>query len=213
MMHFLRQHWFDLAAVLAALLLGWLAIAHAELSAYQLLMWLSLASLLLHQVEEYRVVGTFPGMLNHVMYQSAQPDRYPLNTNTALIVNVGVGWTSYALAAIVAEHAIWLGMATVLVSAGNTVAHTVVFNLRGKSLFNPGMATSLVLFVPVVGAFFWLIHTQQLVQVHDYLIGVSLGVALNVVGILKLIDWMKDPHTPYVFPQRCLLPADRSRQR
>jgi hypothetical protein len=53
--------------------------------------WLSLISLFLHQAEEYRYPGYFPGMVNLVMFASPQPDRYPLNTNTALIVNVVIG--------------------------------------------------------------------------------------------------------------------------
>lgn len=152
-MSFLRKHWFDLGGILALVLVFYMIFYFGELSQYQTIVWLSLLSLLLHQLEEYRIVGTFPGMVNQVMFKSEQPDRYPLNTNSALMVNVIMGWTLYFLAAILAEKAIWLGMATA----------------------------------------------------SDFIAGFVLGIILNVVGILKLIDWMKNPKTTYVFPKRCTL--------
>lgn len=58
----------------------------------------------LHQSEEYRIAGTFPGMMNITRYKSAIQDRYPLNTNTAFYVNVVIGWTSYRSTAVLAER-------------------------------------------------------------------------------------------------------------
>ena len=48
-------------------------------------------ALLVHQYEEYEDPGFFPGQFNGGVLHSEQPDRYPLNTNTALIVNVPIG--------------------------------------------------------------------------------------------------------------------------
>lgn len=208
-MHFLRNHWFDLGGVLALAVLLFLLFRWPMLTDYQLLMWMSLVSLFAHQLEEYRVVGTFPGMVNRVMYNSPTPDRYPLNPNTAFYVNMVTGWFVYLLAAWWAEDVVWLGIAAILVSVGNTVAHTFLFNLKGKTFYNAGMATSWFLFVPIIYSFFTLVSTHQLATAGDYLIGVLLGVLLNVVGILKMIDWLKDKNTPYIFPQRCLLPEDK----
>ncbi|UHG94610.1 MULTISPECIES: HXXEE domain-containing protein [Spirosoma] len=208
-MDFLRKHWFDVGAGVGLVVSLWVYKELDHLTTYQLIMWVSLLSLFAHQVEEYRLVGTFPGMVNKVMYQSAMPDRYPLNTNTSLYVNALVGWVSYFLAAWLAERAIWLGIATILVSLGNTVAHAFVFNVKGRTFYNAGMATSWLLFGPISYYFFMLISQHHLVTCTDYLIGVPAGILLNVVGIVKLIDWLKDPNTNYIFPQRCLLPEDR----
>lgn len=137
------------------------------------------------------------------------PDRYPLNTNTSLYVNVFTGWGSFFLAAWLGDKAVWLGIATILVSLGNTVAHTFVFNLKGHTVYNAGMVTSWLLFIPVSYYFFTIIHRHHLVTPADYWIGIPLGLLLNVIGVLKFIDWLKDRNTHYIFPQRCLLPADR----
>ncbi|ADB36323.1 HXXEE domain-containing protein [Spirosoma linguale] len=210
-MDFLRKYWYDLAGILAVITFTGLFIFHNSLTNYQILMWLSLVTLFLHQLEEYRIVGTFPGMVNKAMYNSDAPDRYPLNTNTAFYVNVVIGWGFYLLAAILGEKAVWLGIATILVSLGNTVAHTTVFNIKGKTLYNAGLATCWSLFVPCIYFFITTIYKENLVSITDYLIGIPLGVVLNVVGILKLIDWLADKNTNYIFEQRNLLPKDRKK--
>jgi hypothetical protein len=203
-MNFMRLHWFDLGLVLAAMVGGFLLIAHP--TGLALLLWVSLITLFLHQAEEYRYPGYFPGMMNSVMFSSKQSDRYPLNANTALIVNVIVGWLSYLLAALFTDKALWVGTATILVSAGNFVAHTFLFNIKGKTFYNPGMLTADLLFLPIAIYFFAFVIQNKLATPLDWVLGISLGIVLNVIGILKMIDWMKDKNTRYIFPARFLVP-------
>lgn len=207
-MKFFRKHWYDIAGLFAVFALAYLYFVK-NLTQYEMIMWLSLVSLFCHQMEEYRIAGTFPGMINSVLFKSELPDRYPLNTNTALCINVLVGWLTYFLAALFAEKVIWLGIATMLISLGNTIAHTSLFNIKGKTMYNAGMATSLVFFVPLIYFFFVTIHQEHLATITDYLIGIPLGIVLNVFGILKPIQWLADKHTTYIFEQRNLLPKDR----
>ena len=211
-MNLLRKHWYDLGAFLAVIVSIFIFKNYNNLTNYQTLMWLSLISLFLHQLEEYRIVGTFPGMLNSVLFHSKMPDRFPLNTNTSFYINVFVGWASYFLAAIFAERAIWLGIATILVSIGNIIAHTILFNIKGKTLYNAGMATSCFLFVPCAYFFISIIYTNHLATTTDYFIGIALGITLNVVGVLKMIDWMADKNTQYIFPDRNMLLKDRNKE-
>jgi hypothetical protein len=211
-MNFLRKHWYDLGALLVVVIIIYLFTCRHSLTNYQCVMWLSLVSLFFHQLEEYRVVGTFPGMLNTAMYKSEIPDRYPLNTNTALFVNVVVGWAFYFFAAFFAEKAIWLGLATILISLGNIIAHTFLFNIKGKTIYNAGMATSLIFFVPCVYFFFSIVHQEDLITTTDYLIGIPTGIILNVIGVLKTIDWMADRNTSYIFEERNLLWKDRKKK-
>ena len=211
-MNFLRKHWFDLGIPLAVVTGGYAWFSHA--AGVSLLLWLSLIFLFLHQFEEYRFPGYFPGMVNLALFQSAKPDRYPLNAQTSLVVNVGVGWLVYLLAALCGPRAIWLGIAIQVVNAGNCIAHIILFNLRLKSRYNPGMATAIVLLLPIVVLFFAAIIREHLTTPLDWALGLLLGVALNWIGILKMIDWMKDENTLYPFPARCLMPrkSDESPQ-
>lgn len=208
-MNLLRKHWYDIGGVCSLIVLFFIYANHPSLTYYQMIMWLSLVSLFFHQLEEYRIAGTFPGMVNRVMYNSDLPDRFPLNTNTAVYVNVFMGWATYLLAAILGEKAIWLGIATMLVSLGNIIAHTTVFNIKGKTFYNAGLATSWLFFVPCIYFFITTIYKEDLVSNMDYIIGIPVGIALNIIGILKLIDWFADRNTPYIFEQRNLLPIDR----
>lgn len=210
-MNLLRKHWYDIGGVLSIVVLAFVFINVKYLTDYELLMYLSLVSLFFHQLEEYRIPGTFPGMVNRAMFKSDMPDRYPLNTNTALIVNVVVGWLFYFLAAYFSEKAIWLGIAVIMVSLGNFIVHTFVFNVKGKTFYNAGMLTSWLFFAPCVYLFFHIIYSENLISTTDYLIGVPIGIVLNVIGVLKLIDWLKDKNTNFIFEQRNLLPQDRKR--
>jgi hypothetical protein len=204
-MDFMRLHWFDVGLGLA--LITGASLLLQRPGPLSLLLWASLIALFLHQFEEYRFPGYFPGMMNTVMFSSKEPDRYPHNTNTALIVNVFVGWLPYLLAAVFGARLLWLGIATMLISVGNVMAHTFLFNIRGKTLYNPGMVTALVLFLPIAAYFGYLVVQGNLATPIDWVVGVALGVALNFVGILKVIDWLKDENTRYIFPKRSLLPS------
>lgn len=173
-------------------------------------MWFSLISLFLHQLEEYRIVGTFPGMVNKVLFKSERPDRYPLNTNTAFLINVLEGWLLYFLAAVFAEKAMWLCIATLMISFGNIIAHTILFNIKGKTFYNAGLITCWLFFAPCIYFFFKIISNTNLVSLRDYIIGITLGVILNIFGVFKLIQWLAYKRTNYIFPQRNLLPNERS---
>lgn len=207
MMRWLRYHWYDLSLLLAIVLV--VALWALKPSGMALVLWLSLGSLFLHQVEEWRWPGYFPGMLNAKVFASPHPDRYPLNANSGLVVNVVIGWGSYLLAALFWEQAFWLAIATILVSVGNVIAHTIVFNVKGKTLYNPGLFTCWVCFAPVIWFFFTMTIDQGLASNTDWIIGVVLGLILNYVGVFKMIAWMADPNSPYVFERRSLCPEDR----
>ncbi|HEX2786990.1 MAG TPA: HXXEE domain-containing protein [Ignavibacteria bacterium] len=201
-MNFLRNHWFDIGGILAILNIIALLIFHTQLTSFEILLWISLISLFVHQVEEYRYPGYFPGMVNTVLFKSTQPERYPLNTSSAFIINVILGWGVYAAAIFVNNNAIWFTMIPIIVSLGNFMAHTTLFNIKGKTFYNPGMLTSIFLFLPIVIYYFYYVSSSNLAETSDYIIGIILGIILNYVGIIKVINWMKNKNTPYVFQPR-----------
>ena len=92
-----RDNWFNVGAVLAMAIAGALAISYRRLSSSRLFSVLNLAALMVHQFEEYGFPGYFPGLLNAGVFKSDKPDRYPLNTNSALIVNAAAGYPFYLL--------------------------------------------------------------------------------------------------------------------
>ena len=205
-MNFLKNHWFDIGVILGICCGIYLYFVHGQISALQELMWISLITLFAHQVEEYRYPGYFPGNLNTVIFKSNQPDRYPLNTYSALIINVIIGWGFYLLAALFVDKAPWLGLATILISVGNTFFHIIVCNIKGRTFYNPGLITSLFLFTPVSYLFFDMVITNHMMSSTDWAIGIILGAAINFGGILGLVIFMKDKNTKSIFAQRFLIP-------
>jgi hypothetical protein len=69
---------------------------------------------------------------------------------------------------------------------------------------------SWLLFVPCTIFFILIVHGYHLATLADCCIGFVLGLALNVIGVLQLIDWMADKDSKYVFSQGNLLPEDRA---
>ena len=92
----------------------------------------------LHEFEEYGWPGGEPAIMNKVIQPSDRPDRYPLNQNSAMIVNVA--WYPFALVALVFQHQIWLGLGTLLFWVGQFVIHGIVTNLKRKTVLQPGLA-------------------------------------------------------------------------
>lgn len=203
-----RLHWFDFGIILAVLLSIGLIITRPQ--GMELLMWLSFGSLLLHQTEEWRFPGYFPGMLNVAMFKSQTPDRYPLNANSGMIINVVIGWGSYLLAALLWDRMMWLAIATLIVSAGNIVAHTFIFNFKGKTLYNPGLITSWLCFFPIICEFFILTNSKNLISIGDWVLGLTAGALLNYFGVYHMVEVMANRHTEYVFPKRFLVPEKTS---
>ncbi|HEV8024293.1 MAG TPA: HXXEE domain-containing protein [Candidatus Nanopelagicales bacterium] len=205
-MRFAERHWFDVGAVLGIALAIWLIVAGSGMDTITLILWISLLTLFAHQVEEWRWPGWFPGMLNVVLFRSDDPWRYPLNVRSGLVVNVVVGWVSYLLAALFGAGLLWLAMATILVSVGNCVLHLLVIPIRGRMPYNPGMATSLFLFLPV-SVWFFIVAWPQM-SVADIVIGLLLGVVLNVGGVIGVIRALEDRNA-LPFEDRQVKPALR----
>jgi hypothetical protein len=205
-MRFMERHWFDVGGVLGIVLAIWLAFTGSTMSNLTLLLWLSLLSLLAHQVEEWRWPGWFPGMLNVVLFRSKDPWRFPLNIRSGLVVNVVVGWLGYLLAALLAERALWLALATILVSLGNCVLHLLLVPIRGRMPYNPGMVTSLLFFLPLV-VWFAVVALPEM-SIVDIIIGLLLGLVLNVGGVVGVIRILQDPNAP-PFEDRQVTPALR----
>ncbi|MCB0727333.1 MAG: HXXEE domain-containing protein [Ignavibacteriae bacterium] len=208
-MTFLRKHWFDIGLILAVITTITLRFSNIDYFGLQFLIWLNVISLFLHQFEEYRYPGYFPGMLNSVIFKSSQPDRYPLNTNSAFVINVFLGWTVYILAAILYDKFILLAFVTMLISFGNFIMHTFVMNIKAKTFYNPGQFTATFLFLPVSCMFFIYVFEYNVLSTLELIIGIGLGIVINSFGLFKLIDILKDENTDNIFETRQLFFSEK----
>ena len=106
-----RDNWFKVGAVLAMVVAGIMALSHRRISRLRVFSALNFAALLVHQFEEYGVPGYFPGHFNAGILKSEKPDRYPLNTNSALIINTALAYPFYLLPILFPKRR-WLGLST-----------------------------------------------------------------------------------------------------
>ena len=208
-MTFLRKHWFDIGLILAVITTLTLRFSNIDYFGLQFLIWLNVISLFLHQFEEYRYPGYFPGMLNSVIFKSSQPDRYPLNTNSAFVINVFLGWTVYILSAVLYDKFILLAFMTMLISFGNFIMHTFVMNIKAKTFYNPGQFTATFLFLPVSCMFFIYVFEYNVLSTLELIIGIGLGIVINSFGLFKLIDILKDENTDNIFETRQLFFSEK----
>jgi hypothetical protein len=200
-MNFFRRHWYEVGAVVAVgttvgLVLGW-----QGMGVLQRLLLLNFIVLLVHQYEEYGWPGGEPAIMNMVIQPSPTPDRYPLNQNSAMAVNVLAAYGFY-LVPVFLPTLIWLGLAPVLFGMLQFVVHGVMTNVKLKSLYNPGLAAVVLGHIPVGVYYLWYVHTQGLAGVGDWVAGVAYMLAFQYVFLVKMTyNWLSDRNSPFPFSE------------
>jgi hypothetical protein len=82
-----RAHWPRIGALIAMLVGAVTAVAGRRLTKPQILSAANLMALMAHQYEEYVEPGYFPGQFNRGLFKSDSPRNYPLNAQTAMVIN------------------------------------------------------------------------------------------------------------------------------
>src|SRR5262245_40607901 len=167
-MDFYRKHWQDIGGVLAMSITGALALFGKRLSRPQRFSALNFVTLLVHQFEEYRFPGFFPGQFNGGLLKSDKPDRYPLNTHSAMIINTAIAYPFYLLPVLLAKKA-WLGLSPVLFGFAQALGHGIVFPRLAKARYSPGFLASLFLHVPIGMAYIRSMQAEQPLKRSDWL--------------------------------------------
>jgi hypothetical protein len=180
---------------------GTLARTHGRLSRPQMLSALNMLALLVHQYEEYEDPGYFPGQFNGGIFHSDQPDRYPLNTNTALIVNVPLAYTFYALPVAFPKKR-WLGIAPVLFGFGQAVGHGLIFNRLANDRYSPGLLASLLLHLPIGIQYLCAVRDEAPVKPVDWKRAVPYTIAFAVSSIAAPNVLLRDKNSPYRFTDK-----------
>ena len=193
-----RVNWPRVGAGIAMSSAGTLALTHRRMSRPHLLAALNMLALLVHQYEEYEDPGYFPGQFNRGMFHSEQPDRYPLNTNTALIINVPLAYTFYALPVTFPKHR-WLGIAPVLFGFGQAVGHGLVFNLVAQDRYSPGFLASLLLHVPIGIGYLHALRDEAPIEHADWNKACLYTIAFAACSVAAPNVFLRDRDSPYRF--------------
>jgi Protein of unknown function with HXXEE motif len=177
---------------------GALAMTHRRMSKPQRLAALNMLALLVHQYEEYEDPGYFPGQFNGGIFHSDQPDHYPLNTNTALIINVPLAYTFYALPVAFPKQR-WLGLAPVLFGFAQAGGHGLIFNRLAKDRYSPGFLASLLLHVPIGIQYLRALRDDAPIEHTDWSKARLYTIAFAIASVAAPNVLLRDESSPYRF--------------
>jgi hypothetical protein len=202
-MNFLRKNWYTIGGGLFIVLAIVLAIFWNDMSVLRKLMGISFMALLVHQFEEYGWPGGFPAVMN-IAWQPGEgrPDRFPLNRNTSLFVNVFIAYPFYILP-ILFPALTWLGLAQVFFGMAQFGVHGILINKKMHSLYNPGLFAVVFLHWPIGIYYIWYVVVNGLVQWWMWPVAlVSVG-AVAFLGVnMPVNHWFKDQNSPYPFSEK-----------
>lgn len=200
-MKFLRDNWYRMGliafVILSFSMIFW---GNDALSDIQKILMASLMTLPLHQFEEYAMPGGGPVVINRAFYgEQTRYRRYPGNWNSIMIVNLSA-YIFYILALVFPEF-FWLGIATMLFNLFQVLGHAFEMNIKLKTWYNPGLATSLFLFLPVSVYYIWYITDGSLASGRDWLYGTLMLVLILLITVIAPVQGLKKEDSPYEIPE------------
>lgn len=159
-MQFYRRHWYEIGGALFVALAYFMGFWGNHFSQIQVILTYSFMGMLAHQFEEYAIPGGLPGIANiAICGERVAPDRYPLNANQVMISNVFLTYPFY-IVPILFPNLIWLGLIQIGQGLSQVIPHGVIMNVKLKSPYNPGMASCLLIQLPLGIYYIWFVQTH-----------------------------------------------------
>lgn len=204
-MNLLRKYWQDIGAIVAVVVCAYLLVEYPNIQEVSVILWLSFVSILIHQFEEYRWPGYFPGIFNIVIFKSAIPERYPLNSQSAMVINLLIAYIFYLVPVFFTEQ-IWLGLAPVLMGFFQLIWHGVFANIKAKTIYNPGLLAVLFFHIPVGYRYIDYLVSHDLATKYNWILGIVYFAIATYILIVKGNMWMKNEKSPFSFNNKQLGP-------
>ena len=197
MMNKIRNHWYQIMLV-AFMGMTYYALFFGEtLTLLQKLLIASLMALPLHQYEEYAMPGGGPIVINRVFWgEQERYLNYPGNWHSIMIVNLSA--YVFYVAAYFLPDVIWLGLGTMLFNLFQVLGHCVEMNIKGRTWYNPGMATSVLLFLPISVAY--IVQIMGTATVKTWITAVIALVCMLIVSVILPVQLLKREDSPHVIP-------------
>ena len=201
-MKWYRNNWFYVGAVLFMIQAFILIFCGSNMDLLTKIMILSFMALNVHQFEEYAFPGGFPMVMNMAfMGETEVPDRYPLNKKSAFVCNVGFMYPVYILG-IIFSNQLWLGLAIVLMGVAQIFVHGIAFNKKMGTVYNPGMASIIFLFVPLCVIYIWHVVANYDLLWWHWAVAIILQPALGMGCLMMPIQKMKDKNSPDIWTDK-----------
>jgi uncharacterized protein with HXXEE motif len=202
-----RAQWPRIGAMIAMLVGGVTAMAARRLTKPQIFSAANLMALMAHQYEEYVDPGYFPGQFNRGLFKSDSPRNYPLNPQTAMVINTCLAYPFY-LAPVLFPKRRWLGLAPVLVGWSQIVLHGIVIPRKVGAKYGPGCVTALLLHLPIGIGYLKAVGQVSSLGRQDWAKGLVGAVGSAVFGVAVPNMVMRDRNSPYAFTAKQMGPYD-----
>ena len=175
---FIAANWQQVLPALAVIGLGsWVVLFRNDPASEQAMFAALLVIYMLHQIEEHLWPGGFRQFTNTYVFESSRDD-WPVDVRGVAHVNIGYVWLPVAAAALFPHTLRWLGLSWVALTLINAVIH-VVTTIRFRC-YNPGLVTSVVLFLPFTA---WVLAHEMS---HGLLLGSTVGILVLLGTLLHL---------------------------
>jgi hypothetical protein len=123
----------------------WFVLFRATPTTEQALFAALLIIYMIHQIEEHLWPGGFRQFTNRYVFRSGETN-WPVDIDGVALVNIGYVWLPLALAVAWPETFRWLGLGWIGLTLVNGITH-IASSVR-FCVYNPGLVTSIVLFLP-----------------------------------------------------------------
>lgn len=175
----LVHNWVYGGALAGLLLLGLLPVIDAGWAPALVLVYLLIPIYMLHQWEEHDD-GRFQRAVNATIGHG----RDVLPAAAIFVINIGV-WVLNLLAFALAAHAgIGWGLIGVYAMLVNALVH--IADALAKRAYNPGLATAIVLFLPIGGTALWSMAATGEASVLQHVVGLAAALAIHA-GIVAYV--------------------------
>jgi hypothetical protein len=144
---------------------------------------------MVHQIEEHLWPGGFRQYANAHVFHSGRDD-WPVGEGGVALVNVGIVWVPIALAALFPVGLRWLGLAWLGGTLVNAVIH-IITSIRFRG-YNPGVATSILLFLPYTICAFYVLVGRGALSGTQVALAIVLGFLIHIpVAALFVVPYLR----------------------
>ncbi len=209
-MTYWRKHWYYIGGILFVALAFWVGLWGSDhLSNLQIILLFSWMGMLMHQFEEYAFPGGFPIIANMAgLGELDCPERYPLNAMQSFISNVFFCYLSYIIP-IFFPNLIWMGASQVFAGVWQLPGHGIAMNVRLKSKYNPGLASTAFLQTPVAIYYIWYVIHYIPEKASQLWWGIPGSIAILLLTFIVPILLMRSKKSKYPFDDRELFGYNR----
>lgn len=167
----------------------WIALFLSDPSSERALFAGLLIVYMMHQIEEHLWPGGFRQYANAHIFHSGRDD-WPVGAGGVALVNIGVVWLPIALAALFPGPLRWVGLGWIGGTLVNAVIH-VATSIRFRG-YNPGVATSVLLFLPYTVIAFYLLFSRGALSATQVALAILIGFLIHIpVAALFVVPYLR----------------------